>query len=113
ESISVLKGKTATAIYGNKGKDGVISVSLKKDLANNSEKLILSPIGNHSVKNSPLFIINGKESTKAELDKLDPNSVESMKVIKDKAVIEKYGMKAKNGVVIIKLKETIDELLKE
>ena len=109
ESISVLKGKTASAIYGNKGKGGVISVSLKKDLANNSGKLILSPIGKHNIKNSPLFIINGRESSKAEVDELDPNSVELMKVIKDKAIIEKYGEKGKDGVVIIKLKETTDK----
>ena len=56
-----------------------------------------------------IIIINGKESTKAELERLDPESVESMEVIKDGTVIEKYGIKAKNGVVIIKLKETDDK----
>ncbi|MEN8118961.1 MAG: M56 family metallopeptidase [Bacteroidota bacterium] len=106
ESISVLKGKTATALYGNKGKNDVISVSLKKNPIDNSKKIIISSFSNDDVKDVPLIIINGKESTKAELKKLDPESVESMEVIKDKTGIEKYGIKAKNGVVIVKLKET-------
>ena len=109
ESISVLKDKTATSVYGTKGKDGVIIVSLKKAPVADSKKLIVSFVGNIDVKDLPLIIINGKESTKAELERLDPESVESMEVIKDGTVIEKYGIKAKNGVVIVKLKETDDK----
>lgn len=106
ESISVFKDKTATSIYGDKGKGGVISVSLKKNPINNSENKIVSSLANVDLKDLQLFIINGKESTRAELEKIDPNSVESIEVIKGKSAIEKYGNEAKNGVLIIKLKET-------
>ncbi|MDO5981605.1 M56 family peptidase [Flavivirga spongiicola] len=53
----------------------------------------------------PLFLLNGNEITKKEIDLIDPQEIHSVRVIKDKEQsIKKYGKKAKNGVVIIKLK---------
>ncbi len=52
----------------------------------------------------PLLIIDGKEVNYSELDKIDPEQVESIDVLKDKAAIEKYGEKGKSGVVMVKTK---------
>ena len=46
-----------------------------------------------------------KEISQAELAAIDPATIESMEVLKDADSIAKYGDKAKNGVVIVKLRE--------
>jgi hypothetical protein len=51
--------------------------------------------------NPPLFILDGKEITKKELEKLDAATIESINVWKNQIAIEKYGQKGVNGVVEI------------
>ena len=64
-----------------------------------------------SKSSSPLFIISykGKEyildSIGVKGNVLDPNSIESMNVIKGREGLIPYGEAAKNGVVIVILKE--------
>ncbi|MCX2745418.1 hypothetical protein OO013_16180 [Mangrovivirga sp. M17] len=51
-------------------------------------------------KKEPLIILNGKEVTKAQIEKYKPEDIESITVLKESA-IEEYGEKGKNGVIII------------
>ena len=53
---------------------------------------------------TPLFMIDGKEVTKAEMDKLDSNDIASVNVYKGEIAVKKYGEKAKDGVVEITTK---------
>ncbi|APY09115.1 hypothetical protein BWZ20_12730 [Winogradskyella sp. J14-2] len=53
----------------------------------------------------PLFMVNDKEVSKDKFIKMKPKNIESVTVLKDKSAIEKYGDKAKNGVIIIKTKK--------
>ncbi|MGE5393528.1 MAG: TonB family protein, partial [Candidatus Saccharibacteria bacterium] len=50
------------------------------------------------------IFIDGRESTKAEFDKLDPNTIKSVSITKGQAATNKYGNKGKNGVIDIILK---------
>lgn len=52
----------------------------------------------------PLIIIDGKESSRAEMEKISPDDIESIEVLKDQAAVEKYGEKTGNGVVIINMR---------
>ena len=54
--------------------------------------------------NPPLYILDGKEISGAEMKKLDPNSIESINVLKNKAATDIYGDKGANGVILITLK---------
>ncbi|MFC0605282.1 M56 family metallopeptidase [Winogradskyella pulchriflava] len=54
---------------------------------------------------TPLIIIDGKESTKEDMNKILPDAIESVTVLKDKSAFEKYGDKGKDGVLIIKTKK--------
>jgi len=54
---------------------------------------------------TPIFIIDGKEVTKAEMDKLDSNDIASVNVYKGEKAVKKYGEKAKDGVVVITTKK--------
>lgn len=55
-------------------------------------------------KSNALVIVDGKEITKAEMEKINPDKIASIDVLKDKASSEKYGEKGKDGVILIKTK---------
>jgi len=59
--------------------------------------------------NNVLFIIDDKIVTKEEVEKYNPNDIETVTVLKDKAALETYGEKGKNGVIIIVTKKYLEE----
>jgi hypothetical protein len=63
-------------------------------------------------KEKPLIILNGKRTltTLEDLNKLDPNLIQSMNVLKGKNAIEKYGKDGENGAIEISTKENVDLL---
>ncbi len=58
---------------------------------------------------NPLVVIDGKHSTMEEVQKLDPQIIDHIDVLKDKASRELYGEEGKNGVVIITTKNAARE----
>jgi TonB-dependent SusC/RagA subfamily outer membrane receptor len=58
--------------------------------------------------NQPLMILDGKileGQNDSNLNRIDPNDIASVDVIKDKNAVAAYGEKGKNGVVIITSKK--------
>lgn len=53
---------------------------------------------------NPLFVLNGKVISKDDMVGLDPNTIESVSVLKGDAAKKAYGKKGKNGVIVIKTK---------
>lgn len=53
----------------------------------------------------PMIFIDGKKSTKADLDKLSPNAIESVEVVKGVAAATAYGPEAAGGAIRITLKK--------
>ena len=53
----------------------------------------------------PLFIIDGKESSRKDVKALGPKNIETIEVLKGEAAEKKYGKKAKDGVVEITTKK--------
>ena len=119
ESVDVLKGESATKIYGEKGINGVILIQTKnassKPLqgkidnsklvsAQNSEnRRLRSPSGSEP----PLFILDGKEVP--GIDDVSPAEVESINVLKGESAIELYGEKGKDGVVVVTTKQFAEQ----
>ncbi|MDR1595158.1 MAG: hypothetical protein LBS43_11865 [Prevotellaceae bacterium] len=104
-SFSIIKDAAATAVYGDKGKNGVIIVKTKENhKISETKKLLYSMdwLKQTNVKHEPLVIIDEKESNEEELQKLE--DIESISVIKDAAATVVYGDKGKNGVIIVKTK---------
>lgn len=99
KSINILKDKSATAIYGKEGENGVILIKSR------AEKADLIKIKGKAGKNAPIYILNGKKISEKKLKKIDKHDIESVNVYKGKTAIEKYGEKAKNGVIEITLKK--------
>tara|TARA_R110001583_G_scaffold26142_3_gene94341 strand:- start:8874 stop:10487 length:1614 start_codon:yes stop_codon:yes gene_type:complete len=52
----------------------------------------------------PLFYIDGEKATSKEMEAINPDTIESINVLKDNSAIKKYGEKGKNGVVEITTK---------
>ena len=125
ESINVLKGEPATKIYGAKGKNGVILIRTKKgesaaqnapidvkvtgyanDEKENSANQPNSGVqirstGTSGTEPKPLIVIDGVIAENQNMDKIDPETIESIKVIKNEESTKKYGEKGKTGVVEI------------
>ncbi|MDG2415626.1 MAG: M56 family metallopeptidase [Flavobacteriaceae bacterium] len=57
-------------------------------------------------KNKPLIVVDGKIMDKGKnLNEIDPNSIESVNVLKGKSAQEKYGDKGVNGVIEVVTKK--------
>lgn len=132
ESISVLKNKSATNLYGERGKNGVILIKTKEGIPiakNNPAKSYAIGYNNYLGKNSnlfqnsknriylrsnstsninPLIVIDGVISENQTLDNIDPESIHSVAVYKNSSRIEKYGDQAKDGVIEITLKPKVE-----
>ena len=90
QSIDVLKDKSATALYGDKGKDGVLIIKTKA----------------RGLKESnPLIVLDGKIISQQEMDNLSPHTIESVNVLKGKTATDLYPEKGKEGVIIITTKK--------
>ncbi len=111
ESISVLKGASATALYGPEGgKNGLIIITTKsaaksaaKQNAKDSEPAVsIVPVKAQESFDgkSPLIILDGKEY-KGEMNDISPDDISSISVLKDESATELYGDAAKDGVIII------------
>ena len=59
-----------------------------------------------------IYIVDGIEVTKEGMDDLKPESIESMNVLKNESAINKYGERAKNGVVEVTTKDSAISIIK-
>lgn len=110
---SALKDPSATVLCSSKAEKGVVIITLKKS-KDTSKKDNLSGI-EVSNKAFPLVVVNDVEFSDPEVGKLfmnnvNPKRVESIVVLKDKKATEKYGEKAKNGVILVTLKGNPEKL---
>nr|WP_299174573.1 M56 family metallopeptidase [uncultured Allomuricauda sp.] len=53
----------------------------------------------------PIYYVDGKKAKEKDVEKLSPDDIETITVLKGNGAIKKYGKKAKNGVVEIITKE--------
>lgn len=98
EKIEVLKEESAIALYGEEGKDGVIICSTKKQKLNASSEAFMSV---NEQKVDPLYVKDGVIITSEEMNKINPQDILLINVIKDGPKLLKYKESGKNGVVEI------------
>ncbi len=88
----------------------IYNVRLPEDAASAMQKENIVEVTNGlrtisgSGKN-PLFILDGKPFDQKNLKNLDPQTIESILLLKDKPAVEQYGEKAKDGAVVITTKK--------
>jgi TonB-dependent SusC/RagA subfamily outer membrane receptor len=114
ESINVLKDESAKAAYGEKGKNGVILITTKKEdkikvtsygdgKTNSGSNIKIRGTRGIDGEGEPLYILDGKEVK--SIENIDPETIESINVLKDKSATILYGDKGENGVVLITSKQ--------
>ncbi len=57
----------------------------------------------------PLYVVNGSIMSSEEFQKIDANSIKSVDVIKEAAATSLYGARASNGVVVVTLKDGLED----
>jgi len=83
------------------GEDVDIIVETSGDIHKGKNKMVFSSEDGEN----PLMIVDGKEVEGQRIEDFDTDTIESINIFKGDKAIEKYGDKAKNGVVIIKTKK--------
>jgi len=99
ESIEVLKDESATKIYGSMAMHGVVRITTKKAAA------VRKDVVEKDMPENALWLLDGKEMEKDQIQKLNPDSIQSMNVLKGEEAIKKYGDKGKRGVIEITTKK--------
>lgn len=89
ESVTVLKGKSATEQYGERYTGGVVVIETKAF---------------KTVDKDPLIMVNG-EIYNRNINSIDPSTIASIDVLKSESATAIYGNKGKNGVILISLHE--------
>jgi len=74
---------------------------IPQKIAVNNQQIINVKMQAYSAK--PLFIVDGKEAD--DISSINPDSIESMSVLKEQSAIAVYGEKGKNGVILITTKK--------
>lgn len=70
-----------------------------------SKPLIIRGISSLNTNSQPLYVINGKISDSKSFSTLNPNTIESVSILKDASATAIYGSRGSNGVIIIKTKK--------
>jgi len=96
-SLVAMDNPQMVDIYGEQSLNGVLLIETKP-----FQERAVKSISDSKV----LFLLNDKPITQAELEKINPDTIESVEVIKDKKEIAKYTTDEYDGIVIIKLKKT-------
>jgi bla regulator protein blaR1 len=99
ESVEILKDKSATVLYGEQGKNGVVLVKTKKTTTFLSDNSAIT--FKRKTKEEPLYVVNDVITTIQAVEKIIPSEIESVDVLKDNTATDLYGEKGKNGVIII------------
>lgn len=102
DNISVLKDESATKIYGEKAKNGVVVITSKN--ATQVVKVRKSLV-EKVMPDDALWLLDGKEAEKEQVEKLSPDSIQSVSVLKGEEATKKHGEKGKNGVIEITTKK--------
>ena len=89
ESVTILKDKSASFAYGELGKNGVVLITTKGFVIQESQE-----------PQKPLILVNG-EVYMLELNTINPEEIMDVTILKDKSATGIYGEAGKNGVILI------------
>ncbi len=88
--------------------DGMPFREVTTSKASSNIKIRGSSIGN---SNEPYYIVNGVPMSASEVTKINPNSIKKIDVLKDDASTSVYGARGANGVILITLKDGLEDYI--
>jgi beta-lactamase regulating signal transducer with metallopeptidase domain len=107
-TITYVDGSSEKLTENEARQRGLLNNSSTKDQQDGKSTGIVLRGENLSSKDTaaqPLYILDGKEILKNEMNRLNPNNIQSVNVLKGESASKKYGDKGKYGVVEIITKE--------
>jgi len=78
---------------------------MPKDSSDKSEIRIGGAHANVKDAEKPLVVMDGKAVSFEKLNEIDPNSIETINIVKDASATVLYGEKGKNGVILLTTKK--------
>jgi hypothetical protein len=99
DDIIIVKSHSKSPKSGANSKAYKIRTIAKDD---KQSKIVISTDDDN---NDPLIFIDGKKTKKGIMDNIEPDTIESVNVLKGESAIKKYGEKAKDGVIEITTKK--------
>jgi N-acetylmuramoyl-L-alanine amidase len=90
-----------------------VIVRLKDSSKNNSYVIVSDSVVLRESNKKPLIILDGKVQPNTDINKINPNSIEKIDVLKNESATKVYGDAGKNGVIIITSKVAAKESLKK
>jgi len=99
-----VQGKASVDVKG--GNATAITLTDNKTSTQTGTKPVAKVLTKNALGDDMLYIIDGKESKQSDMNLLDPNTIQSMDVLKNMQGKGNYGEKGKNGVVKITTKPT-------
>lgn len=109
--ITILRDASAFALYGDKGKNGVIIMHTKDaDSTPQKKTLVVKWNGSSDKTNSPIYIVDDKLVD--DINTVEPDKIEHITILRNASAFALYGDSAKNGVVIITTKKETKQLNK-
>ena len=96
---------------GNSNQTNTLNVNIDESgdsSQGNKLKINITENGKPASMDSALCIVDGKKVSREEVEKLSPDQIKSVVVLKGKMAVEKYGDEAKGGVLLISTKESDD-----
>lgn len=137
ESFGVIKKENSLEVlkkHNAENKKGIISVVTKEGIASGKVKKdevrvvgfdSMNDPGNRlnikvmkrdsvsvSVKEEPLVFIDGIKAADDAMSRIDPNTIESISVLKDATSVKLYGDEGRNGVILITTKNASSKKIK-
>lgn len=109
-NVTVLKGASAVALYGEEGKNGVVEITSKKEYLPEGGKISMNGSNNlvlvgkslsDTSQNIPLYIIDGKILPQSSVNSISPSSIKSINVVKGETAVKVYGKAAYDGIIEI------------
>ncbi len=101
----VNQAANSNAIQALAGKVSGLQINTSGSGVNPNKSIILRGFSSISGGNSALVVIDDVISTTATLNNIDPNSIESVNVLKGPVGAALYGSRAGNGVIIVTTKK--------
>lgn len=84
-------------------------VGMEEVIVSGYSKVKIRGTNTLSAQHSPIYIVNGAEMNASDYERLNPNTIKDIQVIKSEEAAALYGSRAGNGAIIITLKEGLED----
>ncbi len=106
KSVDITRNNEVIVIYKNNTAEKITRTeAIKRGITPVDKIGIDLSGGNMRMMDSVLFFVEGVEIDRSGQEKINPDDIESINIIKDKQATDKYGERGKNGVIEISLKK--------